>query len=444
VPRRIWVVDQLPRTATGKVQRGVLADRFLHGTSRLPETLHTVLGALDFWAEITPAAVALLSPGQEPATYRELAEAVGRLAGELRARGLGRQDGIALLLPAGPQFCLALLATISVGIAVPFGWPSSEAMCRRILANPRVRAVVVSGEGEPPALEHTGTRLAILSLNGGASGHLGDLRIDGTRFSSPMPAERTAAENIALILHSYGTMGRPKPVPRLHRNSVATCRTIIETRALTSADCCLSLSPTAYSQGLITLMTAVFSGGSLVSVPEPDVAALPRWLRTYRPTSISTTPAVLRTLAMVVNRGELQDALLESPLRCILSSVSPLSPDKLDELESTLGAPILNIYGMSEASFIAGEYFAASLHKPGSVGVPNHEVAIVEASGTPVTVGDTGEIVVRGPNIFPGYLGDPDANAAAILPRGRFRTGDVGRIDEDGILFVTGHLKLRN
>jgi acyl-CoA synthetase (AMP-forming)/AMP-acid ligase II len=95
---------------------------------------------------------------------------------------------------------------------------------------------------------------------------------------------------------------------------------------------------------------------------------------------------------------------------------------------------------MSEASFIAGEHFAAPLRKAGSAGMPNHEVAIIESDGTPVAAGDTGEIAVRGPNVFPGYLGDPDANAAVFLPQGWFRTGDVGRID-DGFLFVTGRLK---
>jgi acyl-CoA synthetase (AMP-forming)/AMP-acid ligase II len=68
-------------------------------------------------------------------------------------------------------------------------------------------------------------------------------------------------------------------------------------------------------------------------------------------------------------------------------------------------------------------------------------VAIIEADGTLVATGDTGEITVRGPHVFPGYLGDPEANAAAFLPQGWFRTGDVGRIDGDGFLFVTGRLK---
>ena len=84
-----------------------------------PETVQSVPEALAFWAEQTPGAVALLSPGGEPTTYGELHETVSHLAGELRAFGLGGQDGVALLLPEGPELCVLLLATITAGIAVP-------------------------------------------------------------------------------------------------------------------------------------------------------------------------------------------------------------------------------------------------------------------------------------------------------------------------------------
>jgi len=134
-------------------------------------------------------------------------------------------------------------------------------------------------------------------------------------------------------------------------------------------------------------------------------------------------------------------AIRTFPPRLIRATAGAISAAAIAYLEERLATPVLHSYGLSEASSIATEHFAAALRKPGSAGVPTHEVAIVEANGTPVAAGDTGEIVVRGPNVFPGYLGDPDANAAVFLPQGWFRTGDVGRIDQDGYLFVTGRLK---
>jgi acyl-CoA synthetase (AMP-forming)/AMP-acid ligase II len=219
---------------------------------------------------------------------------------------------------------------------------------------------------------------------------------------------------------------------------MATCRAIIEARALTAADRGLSLSPTAYSQGFIILMTAIYSGGSLVSVTEADIAALPAWLRTFRPTYISTTPVVLRDIAAAP--AEIQAAMREAAPRCVLSSSGPLSSGELSGLESMLGAPILNTYGMSEASFIAGEPFPAIHRVPDSVGLARCETRILDERGQEVVRGERGEIVIRGPRVFPGYLDDPDANAAAFLPGGWFRTGDVGFLDEAGYLHLTDRL----
>jgi acyl-CoA synthetase (AMP-forming)/AMP-acid ligase II len=403
-----------------------------------PEQVQSVSEALSYWAKATPEAIAFLSPGRAPVTYRELAEAVGRLAGELRARGLGRQDGIALLLPEGPEFCLALLAALSVGIAVPLVWPAPEAEYHSTLANPRVSAVVISTAVEPPALERADEGLLIISLSGGGSGQVEGVHIDGKRIGPPRPETWPAADDIALVLHSSGTTGRPKLVPRLQRGIVSTCRIFIEGRGITSVDRCLSLAKMAYTQGVTTLTTAIFAGASLVILPGQDQAALARWFTAYRPTYLSTTPAVLR--AMAADRGELRDALRHSPLRCIHSSAGPLSTKEVCGLEATLGAPILNSYGMSEASFIAGERYAGYQRVPGAVGIPWGEVQIVAERGVPVGLGTTGEIEVRGPRVFPGYLDDREANAAAFLPGGWFRTGDVGFLDDGEYLHLTGRI----
>ena len=137
-----------------------------------------------------------------------------------------------------------------------------------------------------------------------------------------------------------------------------------------------------------------------------------------------------------MDRGQLRDAFRQSPLRCIHSTAGPLSADEMGRLETTLGAPILNGYGMTEATAIAGERYVGSQRVPGSVGPPWCEVRIVDEHDQPVAPGESGEIVVRGPRVFAGYLDDAEANAAAFLPGGWFRTGDVGYLD-DGVLFVS-------
>jgi acyl-CoA synthetase (AMP-forming)/AMP-acid ligase II len=400
------------------------------------DTAQSVPEALDFWAERTPAATALLAPGREPATYRDLYEEVDRIAGELRALGLGRHDGIALLLPEGPDLCVALLASIAVGIAVPLLWPSPVAEHARILANPRVRAVVAT-EAAAASLAPTDFRLPVITTIPGPSGRIGDLRLHGDAVGDPTPRTAPAPDDIALILHSSGTTGQPKLVPRLHRNLLATCQALVAGRDITVADRCLSLSRSVYSQALILLTTAVSSGSSLIAVPDLDVAALPDWLNVCRPTFISTTPAVLRACGDGSN--DLKAALRQARLRFIVSSAGPLSPDDLSRLEAELGTPIVNTYGMTEASFIASEFLDRE-QRPGAVGLVQCELRTVDENGLPLERHETGEIVIRGPRVFPSYLDDVEANAAAFLPGGWFRTGDVGFVDEAGYLYLTGRL----
>ena len=173
------------------------------------ETGQSVPEALAFWAAQTPDAIALLAPGREPATYQELHEAVDRLAEELGALGLRRHDGIALLLPEGPELCVLLLATIAVGIAVPLAWPHPEAAHARILSNPRVRALVVSPETARSLPERPDPGLSVLTAIPGPSDRIGDLRLDGDAWADAAEVMRPTLDDVALILHSSGPPGDP-------------------------------------------------------------------------------------------------------------------------------------------------------------------------------------------------------------------------------------------
>jgi acyl-CoA synthetase (AMP-forming)/AMP-acid ligase II len=326
-----------------------------------------------------------------------------------------------------------LLATIVAGIAVPLAWPNPDATYARILANRRVRALVISAEDAASQSMGQDHGLPVLAATAGPSGRIGDLHLDGPAWDDAVPVSRPDSDDIAVILHSSGTTGRPKLVPRAHRNLVATCRTFIDARGITSADRCLSLSRTTYAQGINALNSVIFAGASLISVPGPDVRALQGWMHDLRPTYLSTTPAIVRSLAE-------SHRALPAPLRLIISSAAPLLRDERNQIESTLGIPLLNGYGMSEVSAIAGERTTGYHRVAGAVGIPFCEIQIVDEHGTPLHQHETGEIVVRGPGLFPGYLDDPEANAAAFLPDGWFRTGDAGFLDAAGYLHLTGRL----
>lgn len=398
-----------------------------------PGRFQTIPEALAYWASATPDAVALLTPGCMPTTYRDLLVAVTRLAAELRARGLGRQDGIALLFPEGPDLSLALLAAISASIAVPLAWPNPDQEYRRVLENPRVRAVLASTAIPIPVID-----LPTFTFTPGPSGRLRDFRVAGPAIGDAVPERAPQADDIALIMHSSGTTGRAKLVPRTHRCLASTSRNLSEARLVTAADRCLSTGRAAYSQGITALTLPIYSGGSVISAPGTDLETLSTCLRACPPTYFSTTPAFLRAIAAV--GGELAAAVQDAHIRCIHSTASPFPADEMQHLEEAFGVTILNGYGMSEASGIAGEFFPPRRRVPNSVGPPWCDLQIVDESGEPVDRQQSGEITVRGPRVFPGYLDDPEATAAAFLPGGWFRTGDLGHLDEFGYLHLTGRL----
>lgn len=404
----------------------------MSGEPRLPDTIQTLPEALAYWAERTPDAIALLSPGRAPIAYHELYDETARVAAALGALGLGSQDAIALIVPEGPALCMVLLAAMSIGIAVPLVWPGPEPEYRRALANRRVRAVVAAAEAADVVRRCVGAARPDAITEGRWSS--GGLQVWVADSRGRDPSDPVGMEACAAILRSSGTTGRPKLIPRTHQNIASFCEDFIEARAVTPADRGLSLARTVSSQGLHILAVTLFAGASLIVVPSLERPALAGWMRAYRPTYLSTTPAVLRAVAA---EGA---ALREAALRCVFATSAPLPSAEAERLESALGAPILNMYGLTEATAIAGERYPRDRRVPGSVGPAWCEVEIISEFGERLGPDETGEIVVRGPRVSPGYLDDPNCTASAFLAGGWFRTGDLGFVDGMGYVHLRGRL----
>jgi oxalate---CoA ligase len=423
-----------------------LADRALMAATvaemRRPSATHTsatIAEALASWAERTPDAPALVGPDCDEFDYGRFAAEVERLSATLRQLGIHRDDPIVIVLPDGPELTTMILAGMTAGIAAPLSWGMTRHEYMEAMSNDAGRVVVVPAGHESPAREAaTDMGLPLIEVALAPPGGAETFQLLGDPIGPPTSEVRPQADDIALIISSSGTTGRPRRIPRTHRNITTTSADVCRAMEASPSDRCLNLAPMAFSQGLNALFTTVWAGGSLAAMSGIDLARLPDQILTHRPTWFSATPSVLRTIAM---DEVARSAVRAFPPRFIRASAGAISATEIVSLEERLATPVLHSYGMSEASFIAGEHFAAPLRKPGSAGMPNHEVAIVQADGAPVASGDTGEITVRGPHVFPGYLGEQDANGAVFLPHGWLRTGDVGMIDEDGFLFVTGRLK---
>jgi acyl-CoA synthetase (AMP-forming)/AMP-acid ligase II/aryl carrier-like protein len=249
-----------------------------------------------------------------------------------------------------------------------------------------------------------------------------------------------AADDVALLLHTSGTTAHPKVVPLTQRNLMASAREIAVTLELTPADRCLNLMPLFHIHGLVgALLSSVAAGATFVTTPALEPAAFGRWLVDSEATWYTAVPTIHQVIV-----AELRDATLPRPvkLRFVRSSSSPLAPSVATELETLFGVPVLQAYGMTEASHqIACNPLPPRRRKPGSVGLPTGtEIRIVGDDGRVRPHGERGEVCIAGPGVFGGYADNPDANRTGFVD-GFFRTGDEGYVDPDGYLFLTGRAK---
>ena len=397
----------------------------------------TLLGVVRWWAERTPDAPAILAPGRLPLTYRALLEQIERSVRALNDAGLGRNDRVALALPDGPELAVAILAVGSAATAAPLNpdSPVDDLGARVVGLRPDAIVVLADTEGGPrraagdvPVVDLVPTPAAA-----GAFALRGDLgrRPDRDGFAGP--------EDVAYLLHTSSTTGSPKRVPRSHRMVCEVARTGAIWFALGPADRCLNVASMVHSQGVNSLLAALTAGGSMVCTGGYDPARVFAWIEEFSPTWTATVPPVLRSLLEQIE--EAPERRGQHRFRFVRSSAAPAAAGLLADLEAALGVPVIDAYGMTEAQQIASSPLPPLPRKPGSAGLPlGPEIRIQDDAGTALPPGEAGEVVVRGPSVFAGYDGDPAATAAAFTADGWFRTGDVGYLDEDGYLFVTGRL----
>ncbi|KAF7545047.1 hypothetical protein G7Z17_g9471 [Cylindrodendrum hubeiense] len=249
---------------------------------------------------------------------------------------------------------------------------------------------------------------------------------------------RAEPDDIALILHTSGTTSRPKVVPLSHRNLARTMYNIEQTYQLTSNDRTMLVMPLFHVHGLLCgLLAPLYTGGSMV-VP-PKFSATEFWVDfiAHKANWYTAVPTI-------------HQILLKNPtpspkpvIRFIRSCSSPLSPTVFQKLEETYGAPVLEAYAMTEASHqMTSNPLPPAQRKPGSVGLGQGvEVKILNEQGEELPQGSEGEICIVGENVTKGYINNPEANASSYHKNGFFRTGDQGKKDEDGYIFITGRIK---
>jgi acyl-CoA synthetase (AMP-forming)/AMP-acid ligase II/acyl carrier protein len=198
--------------------------------------------------------------------------------------------------------------------------------------------------------------------------------------------------------------------------------------------------PLFHTYGLVgTILTSLTGGASIVCTPGfYDAPTFFAWIAEFCPTWYPAVPTVHQ--AILIYAAQYPEVIARCPLRFIRSGSAALPSRVLAELETVFHVPVIETYGMTETSVIACHSPRQRQRKMGSVGMAaGPEVAIMDETGNLLPAGETGEIVVRGPTVMPGYDNDATANQGAFV-HGWFRTNDQGYLDTDGYLFITGRL----
>jgi len=380
-------------------------------------------------------------------TYAELLERTGKLAGHLTDSGVAAGETVAIMLPNSVPWVEACLAIARAGaLSVPISYDATEPEIAYRLADAGCKAVITSGErGELFArLRSTTPNLETLIVTDGASTMMGALRFSELTTRPPACAPRDPAvmREPAFILYTSGTTGRAKGVELTVHGMLwvaAACWAPIA--GISERDALLSPLPLFHSYALnLSVLTILATGASAYIMERFSTSETLRLLRTGEFTCLPGVPTMFHYLL----QATCNESALKFPNLRLCISAGAIMPATLNrEFEDRFGVQLLDGYGITETSTMVTLNSPTGGRTMGSCGLPLPGLAVRlvdPATGRDVDPPHEGELIVRGPNVMPGYRNKPDETRAALRD-GWYHTGDLARSDENGFLTITGRLK---
>jgi amino acid adenylation domain-containing protein len=396
---------------------------------------------LEAFANSQPAAPAIQAPGRLTLTFADLGDQIHYVRNQFRHWGIAPGDVVASAIPTRPEMAVACAAIPATATFVPLSPHLETQAYVELLSRLRPKAILVlDGSEHPLSLAARRCGVAELCLVADASRPAGMFLVSLSRKDDSLHRAGTVDEGTAYITCTSGTTGRVKLVPISHRRSALFSKTIGDWSAVTPADVSCHTVPLYHGHGLNSALAApLLRGASVVCLPEFDLDAFYHAMDRYRPTWHTTVFTMYK--AIVRTAPQHREIVSRSSYRFFKVGSGALDAGEIDQLEQMFQAPVLSALIAQETLLVTHEPFPPRLRKPGSVGVPVcSEVVLLGDGGTRCSPGETGEIAVRGPLVFDGYLDDPEGSAA-VLVDGWYRSGDLGRFDHDGYLFLEGRVK---
>ncbi|MGH6798693.1 MAG: AMP-binding protein, partial [Roseiarcus sp.] len=385
-------------------------------------------------------AVAIAAHGAPPLTYAALRALIDRAGRSLNDLGVGRGDRVGIVLPNGPEMATTFLSVASAAASAPLNPAYRQDEFEFYLGDLGAKALIVEAGSASVALraaEKLG--VALITLTPEREAGAGAFRLSGSAAVAARPGP-AGGDEVALILHTSGTTSRPKIVPLRQANIWTSARNIAAWLELSANDRALNVMPLFHIHGLIAGLSAPLSrGGAVFCTPGFNALKFFAEMEEARPTWYTAVPTMHQ--AILTRAGRHKEIIARNSLRFARSSSSSLPPTVIAELEAVFKCPVIEAYGMTEATHQMASNPLNGIRKPGSVGLAaGPEISIMGEAGRLLGRGETGEVVIRGESVTAGYENNPKANSEAFV-NGWFRTGDQGVIDADGYLSLTGRLK---
>jgi acyl-CoA synthetase (AMP-forming)/AMP-acid ligase II len=374
-------------------------------------------------------------------TYGQLAGGVRRAAAGLAARGFSRGDAFAIYLPNVPEYAVAFYAVSTAGgVSTTINPLYTADELANQLNDSRARFLLTAPpllERARAAAERSGVEeIFVLGEAEGATPFAALLAADG----EPPAVDVDPANDVATLPYSSGTTGLPKGVMLTHRNLVANLCQTDQLLVQGPDDRVIAVLPLYHIYGLTVLMCgAVRKGATLVTMPRFDLEEFLRLIQDHRVTQAFLVPPIILALA----KHPLVDKYDLSSLKTVLSGAAPLDAALEAAAAERIGTLVTQGWGLTETSPVATTNLGGE-PRPGSVGrlLPNTQMRVVDpATGADQPVGETGELVLSGPQVMKGYLGRPEETAGMLDPDGWLHTGDLGYVDGDGYWYVVDRVK---
>ncbi len=443
--------------------------------AEVPKTLNipplTVPDLLKHAAKKYPEQTACVYMGARM-PYRQLKQEVDRLAAALHELGVRRSERVAIMLPNCPQAIIAYYAVLSLGavtvmtnplyverelhhqwndsgvevvISLDLFWERIEAVRHKL----PIKHVILGGiQDYMPFLKRTFAPIALRRQGKWVDVPYSDTvhsfkKLIGRHYDAP-PKIELLPTDLACLQYTGGTTGLPKGAMLSHSNliaSISQIRAFLLYEHSEAQDIGLAIMPFFHVYGMNGLMNlGIHLAATLVLIPQPEINAIVEAIVAERPTFFTGVPALFSAL----NNYKTIDQIDLTSIKAVFSGAAPLPVDTMQQFEARTGARIAEAYGMTEASSVTHVNPLKGQRKFGSIGVPiigtDAKIVDVDDPHRELGIGESGELMVKGPQVMRGYWNRPEETAETLI-EGWLRTGDIAVMDEQGYFAIVDRKK---